>query len=65
LNKVKDKEIRANFDIKIENDIFKSPIMLPILANFGANMLLVFFYGNVDINSRVASTNPMYYWAFA
>jgi len=51
--------------MKSDEDLFKSPIMLPLLANFGANMLLVFFFGNTDINSRIASCNPLYYLCFA
>jgi hypothetical protein len=27
--------------------------------------VLIIVFANIEINSRVASTNPVYYWAFA
>ena len=56
--------------------IYDNPVLIPFAWNFFINMLLIIFYANIDvrlnvyknllqINSRVASTQVIYYWAFA
>jgi len=44
---------------------YQNPALIPFFWNFILNQVLVIVYANVEINSRVASTNPVYYWAFA
>ena len=52
---------------KAERDdpLYDNPALVPLFWNFFANMLLVILFANIDIISRVASTNVVYYWAFA
>ena len=46
-------------------DVFKNVNFLPHAYIFIINMVLVLFMANSEINSRVASTWPFYYFAFA
>ena len=48
-----------------DGPLFENPVLVPFFWNFLANMLLVILFANIDIISRVASTNVVYYWAFA
>lgn len=40
-------------------------VMVPHAAYFATCMALILLYANTDINSRVASTIPVYYWTAA
>lgn len=46
-------------------DFFSQDLIVPHALVFTANMLLVMLFANADINSRVASTCPFYFWAAA
>ena len=48
-----------------EESFYKNPALVPFAWNFIINQTLIIVYANIEINSRVASTNPVYYWAFA
>jgi len=39
--------------------------LVPHAWYFALQLSLVFLFANADINSRVASTCPFYFWAFA
>ena len=41
------------------------PAIIPHFLCFAVHLLLILFFANSDINSRVASTIPFYYWAVA
>lgn len=47
------------------NDFFAIPAIVPHAWYFVIQLTLVLLFANADINSRVASTCPFYYWAFA
>ena len=49
----------------VSNDYFSNSEILPHSLVFALNMLLMLLYANADVNSRVASTCPFYYWAAA
>ena len=44
---------------------FGKDAIVPHAMVFTVNMLLVMLFANADINSRVASTCPFYFWASA
>jgi hypothetical protein len=48
-----------------QESFYKNPALVPFAWNFIINQTLIIVYANIEINSRVASTNPVYYWAFA
>ena len=39
--------------------------MIPHAYFFFANMLLALFFANADVNSRIASSCPFYFWTTA
>jgi hypothetical protein len=45
--------------------MFVNHDMIPHVWFFSINILLTLLFANADINSRVASTCPYYYWAVA
>ena len=46
-------------------DFFAQPDLIPHAWYFAVQLTLVALFANADINSRVASTCPFYFWAFA
>ena len=48
-----------------KESIFSRPEVIPHAWFFAVNMLLTLLFANADINSRVASTCPFYFWAVA
>jgi phosphatidylinositol glycan class V len=46
-------------------DFFGNAQLVPHVWYFAVQLLLVMLFANADINSRVASTCPFYFWAFA
>lgn len=47
------------------SNFFATTQLVPHVWYFAVQLLLVMLFANADINSRVASTCPFYYWAFA
>ena len=57
-------------DVVEQNNIRKNAVMenevsVPHVWYMAIQLTLVLLYGNADINSRVASTIPIYFWSFA
>ena len=50
---------------KRSESLFSQPEILPHFYYFFAQLMVVLLYGNCDINSRVAGSIPLYYWAMA
>jgi len=50
---------------KTSQSIFEMPAIIPHFWCFTVHMSLILFFANAEINSRVASTIPFYYWAVA
>ena len=50
---------------KESSDVFRNHKLLPHAYIFIANMVIVMFLANSEINARVASTCPFYYFAFS
>ena len=63
-----DKEKQASQDdneIKNVGGVLGSIESVPHIWYMAIQLTLVLLYANADINSRVASTLPIYYWGFA
>ena len=50
---------------KKSEEFWSSPDIIPHVWYFSMQMVPVLLFANADINSRVASTVPFYYWAAA
>jgi hypothetical protein len=50
---------------KTSQSIFEMPAIIPHFWCFTVHLSLILFFANAEINSRVASTIPFYYWAVA
>lgn len=50
---------------KQKADVFENLAFLPHAYVFIANMVIVLLFANAEINSRVASTCPFYYYSWA
>lgn len=48
-----------------KRSLFSMTEIIPHVWVMLMQLAIVFFYANVEINSRVASTCPMYYWGLA
>ena len=48
-----------------KKDVLRSAESIPHIWYMAIQLTLVLLYANADINSRVASTLPIYYWGFA
>ena len=50
---------------KADQDVLENVESVPHIWYMSLQLTLVLLYANADINSRVASTLPIYFWAFA
>eukprot|EP00347_Sterkiella_histriomuscorum_P000880 403374170 len=44
---------------------YENPALITFVWHFLITMFMIIFMANIDINSRIASTNVLYYWGFA
>lgn len=51
--------------VKKVNVVIENEVSVPHVWYMAFQLTLVLLYANADINSRVASTIPIYYWSFA